>query len=54
MLKNIHSKCVLGHADCKYHPHLEKFNYVRSMDKEIAEQSFSRLNPFKYITRKMS
>ena len=39
--KHTLAKPVLGHADCKYHPHLEKFNYVRSMDTEITKQSLN-------------
>lgn len=52
--KHTKSKCVLSSPDCTYHPHLEKFQYVRSMNTEVAEQSFNRINPFKYITRKMT
>ena len=47
-------KCVLGNAACQYHPHLEKFNHVRGMNTEIAEQSFRYINPFKYITKRMT
>lgn len=52
--KHTQSKCVLTHPDCQYHPHLPKFAHVRNMNTEVAEQSFNRVNPFKYITRKMS
>ena len=47
-------KCLLASPECMYHPHLEKFNNVSKMNTEIAEQSFNKLNPFKYITRKMT
>ena len=52
--KHTEPKCVLGNADCKYHPDLEKFAYVRDMNTEIAEQSFHILNPLKHITRNMT
>ena len=52
--KHTLSKCILESKDCLYHPHLKKFDFVRKMNTEVAEQSFSRLNPFKYSTRKMS
>ena len=52
--KHTQPKCALGNVECMYHPDLEKFNHFRKMNTEIAEQSFSRLNPYKYITRKMS
>ena len=48
------AKCVLGNPNCQYHPHLEKFSHVRKMNTEVAEQSFHIINPFKYMTRKMS
>ena len=48
------AKCVLSNASCLYHPDLPKFEHVRKMNTEIAEQSFNKINPFKYITRKMS
>ena len=38
---------------CFYHPHLDKFANVCKMTTEIAEQSFSQINPFRYITRRM-
>ena len=52
--KHTQSKCVLTHSDCQYHPHLSKLAHVRSMNTAVAEQSFNRINPFKYTTRKMS
>ena len=47
-------KCVLGSGSCEYHPHLDKFNHVRKMNTEIAEQSFKELNMYKCSTRKMT
>ena len=47
-------KCDITHTNCLYHPHLEKFQFVKGMNTEIAEQSFSRINPFKNSTRKMT
>ena len=52
--KHTLSKCVLGSDNCMYHPHLPKFNDVKKMNTEIAEQSFSRINMFKYSSRKMN
>ena len=52
--KHTMEKCVLSSVNCTYHPHLEKFKYLREMNTEVAEQSFARLNPYKYMTRKMS
>ena len=48
------AKCLLGHPECYYHPDLPKFSRVSNMNTEVAEQSFSRLNPFKYATRRMN
>ena len=48
------AKCVLGNPACEFHPHLEQFSHVRSMNTEVAEQSFNLINPFKYVTRKMT
>ena len=48
--KHTESKCLLERGDCLYHPHLDKFAYVRQMNTEVAEQSFSRINPFKSAT----
>ena len=48
------SKCRIDSDECIYHPHLPRFSNVRKMNTEVAEQSFSRINPFKYSTRKMS
>jgi len=52
--KHTKLKCTLSSEECKYHPHLPKFSELREMNTEIAEQSFARINPFKYVTRKMS
>ena len=52
--KHSEPKCTLTHPDCFYHPHLEKFSNVRKMNTEVTEQSFSRINPFKFMTRRMS
>ena len=46
-------KCTLGKPECLYHPHLEKFDYLKGMNTEVAEQSFSKINPHKFSTRKM-
>ena len=51
--KHTQAKYSITSEECKYHPHLLKFNDLRNMNTEVAEQSFSRINPFKYITRKM-
>ena len=47
-------KCVLGDPSCEYHPRLAKFAKVNAMNTEIAEQSFRLINPFKYMTRRMT
>ena len=52
--KHTQVKCILKSEECRYHPHLERFNDVKGMNTEIAEQSFSRINPFKFMSRKMS
>jgi len=52
--KHTEMKCLLGNPECLYHPGLKKFDYVKKMSTEIAEQSFSKLNSFKYATRKMN
>ena len=46
-------KCTLGNPECKFHPHLPEFQYVRGMNTEVAEQSFHKLNKHKFSTRKM-
>ena len=52
--KHTEPKCVLGNELCEYHPHLPKFDHLRGMNTEIAEQSFKEINPFKCTTRKMT
>ena len=52
--KHTQPKCTLGNQECMFHPGLKKFSHVKKMNTEIAEQSFSKLNPFKYATRKMN
>ena len=52
--KHTEAKCNIGKVDCLYHPYLDKFQKVIDMNTEVAEQSFSILNRFKYSTRKMS
>ena len=52
--KHTEPKCVLSNENCFYHPHLPKFGNVKNMNTEVAEQSFSQLNRFKFMTRKMS
>jgi hypothetical protein len=47
-------KCLLGNVDCAYHPDLPQFSEERSMNMEIAEQTFHLLNPYKQITRNMT
>ena len=51
--KHTMDKCQLNHPNCIYHPRLEKFKFVSGMNTEIAEQSFNKVNGFKYTTRKM-
>ena len=51
--KHTQLKCTIGHPDCKYHPHLPQFKFLENMNMEVAEQSFAKLNPHKYSTRKM-
>ena len=46
--------CDLKNDLCVYHPDLPKFEYVRLMNMEIAEQTFHVLNPLKHITRNMT
>ena len=52
--KHTTDTCTLGHPNCIYHPHLPRFDFVKEMNTEIAEQSFSRINPCKGSTRKMT
>ena len=52
--KHTQDKCVIGNENCVYHPHLQKFDYVRGLNTEIAEQSFKEINMFKCSTRKMT
>eukprot|EP00111_Clytia_hemisphaerica_P014383 TCONS_00042382-protein len=52
--KHTQPKCMLPHVDCLYHPFLDRFGRVRGLNTEVAEQSNSQLNRFKYMTRKMS
>lgn len=52
--KHTTDKCSIQHPDCTYHPHLQKFDFVKGINSEVAEQSFSRINPFKSSTRKMT
>lgn len=52
--KHTQPKCILQNENCLYHPHLTKFSKVKGMNTEVAEQSFSQLNRFKYMSRKMS
>ena len=47
-------KCNINSEQCMYHPHLDKFQFVNAMNTEVAEQSFSKINPFKNTTRKMT
>ena len=47
-------KCVLNSGSCEFHPHLPRFSNVRSMNTEIAEQSFREINMVKCTTRKMT
>ena len=52
--KHTTDTCTIGHPNCIYHPYLPRFEFVRKMNTEIAEQSFSRINPFKNSSRKMT
>lgn len=51
--KHTLSKCIINDPECTFHPHLPKFQYVRGMNTEVAEQSFHQLNKHKFSTRKM-
>ena len=51
--KHTRSKC-LSSKECKYHPYLTKFDDVRGMNTETAEQSFKEINVYKCSTKKMT
>jgi len=51
--KHTMPKCNLNHEDCFFHPKLPKFNFLKGMNTESAEQGFNHINPFKFITRKI-
>lgn len=51
---HIEKKCSLTSPECIYHPNLNRYSLYKGMNTQIAEQSFNKLNKFKYITRKMS
>ena len=51
--KHTLQKCTLGNPECKYHPNLPEFSFLIGMNTEVAEQSFSKINPHKFSTRKM-
>lgn len=52
--KHVRPKCTLGDAECEYHPHLSKFDHIKGINTEIAEQSFKEINQYKCSTRKMT
>ena len=52
--KHVRPKCVLGNPECEYHPHLSKFDHIKGINTEVAEQSFKEINQYKCSTRKMT
>ena len=52
--KHTEDKCNINSPACIYHPDLPRYHKYKGMNTEIAEQSFNRLNMFKYSTRKMT
>ena len=52
--KHTMAKCTLTDPSCLYHPGLAKFGHLKGMNTEAAEQSFRLLNPFKFITNRMT
>ena len=50
--KHLSPKCVIGTPECKFHPDLPEFAYVRKMNMEICEQT--NHNAYKHITRNMT
>ena len=52
--KHTMEKCQLNNPNCLFHPHLEKYKFVKDMNTETAEQSFAKINPFKNSTRRMT
>ena len=52
--KHISPKCVIGSAECKFHPDLPEFSHIRKMNMEICEQTNHILNTYKHITRNMT
>ena len=52
--KHTEEKCNINSNACIYHPDLPRYDQYKGMNTEIAEQSFNRLNMFKYSTRKMT
>ena len=47
-------KCVITSDQCEYHPNLEKFQHIRSMNMEICESTFHLINPLKHVLRNMT
>ena len=52
--KHTMPKCTIISPECKYHPDLPQYSYIRGANTEICEQSFHLLNPCKHITRNMT
>ena len=52
--KHTEDKCNIKSPACIYHPGLPRYHEYKGMNTEIAEQSFNKLNMFKYSTRKMT
>ena len=52
--KHTMPKCTIGDPRCEYHQQLERFQYLKDMNTEAAEQAFRLLNPFKFITNRMT
>ena len=56
LINNYHEfkekKCNILHAECEYHPDLEKFiGLTKDSNLEICEQSFRKINKWKFTTR---
>ena len=45
---------IKDNPSCEYHPRLPKFQEISNANTESCEQSFRRLNRFKYVTKKLT
>ena len=51
---HVRDECCLKSEKCRYHPQLDRFKEVHSVNHECCEQSFSYLSKFKFTTKRMT